>query len=279
MTKAAAQATGLTPGLPIALGCADTAAAAFALGLSKQGDAFESAGTSDVLTFCLEEPDFDAAFLNRAHVLPGRWLAHGAMSTTGGAVEWLCSKAFPELASAAEVEAQAARSVPGAHGVVFLPYLAGERSPVFDPAARGLWLGLRRDTTRADLVRAVYEGIAFGLRQILNQAERHWNFSVESVPCVGGGAMSSLGLRVRADVLGLTCRSVAFPHVAALGAALLGGIAAGVFSGPEDPALPFLRTSTAAVHPDPQNKTVYDQLFQVYDRLYPALVEAMHALP
>ncbi|MBC7343615.1 MAG: xylulose kinase [Clostridia bacterium] len=275
----AAAETGLPAGTPVAVGCADTAAAAFALGLYQRGDAFESAGTSGVLTFCLDQPDFDAAFLNRAHVVPDRWLAHGGMSASGAAIEWLRSRVFKDLATADELEQEARRSVPGAHGVVFLPYLAGERSPIFDPAARGLWIGMRLDTNRADLIRAVYEGVAYGLRQLLERATEHWGFKVSALPCVGGAAMSPLGLQIRADVLGVPYRPATFKHAAAWGAALLGGIAGGIFSGPLDPKLPCLADFGPVVKPDPANRSIYDQLFSVYNRLYPCVKAAMHALP
>lgn len=279
VTKQAAGETGLPSGLPVAVGCADTAAAGFALGLKQRGDAFESAGTSDVLTFCLEEPEFHPAFLNRAHVLPGRWLAHGAMSTAGGAINWLRRQIFHELATPADLEREAEKSPPGANGVVFLPYLAGERSPIFDPAARGLWLGLRLGTERADLIRAVYEGVAFGLRQIYERAKARWGFELSCLPCVGGATQSRLGLQVRADVLGVTYKALAFQNAAAYGAALLGGIAGGVFRGPLDPNLPPLRSTVRIFTPRQRNRVVYDTMFSVFDGLYPRVKEAMHALP
>ncbi|WP_338827564.1 xylulokinase [Neomoorella thermoacetica] len=278
VTPQAAKETGLPTGLPVALGCADTAAASFALGLSQKGDCFESAGTSDVLTFCLDRPDFNPMFLNRSHVYPGRWLAHGAMSTPGAAIEWLITNVFPELGTVSELEKEAERSEPGARGLIFLPYLAGERSPIFDPNAKGLWLGLRLDTRRADIIRAVYEGIAFGLRQILKYAEAQWDVKIKSLPCVGGAAKSQLGLKIKADVLGLEYQTTDFQHVAALGAALLGGIAGGVYMGWEDPEIPYLKKFNSCFKPNFTNYKIYDQLFTIYERLYPSTKEAMHAL-
>ncbi|MDK2784551.1 MAG: hypothetical protein PWQ41_1303 [Bacillota bacterium] len=278
VTKRAAEETGLPPGLPVAVGSADTAAASFTLGLKRHGDAFESAGTSDVLTFCLEEPNFDPAFLNRAHVLPGRWLAHGAMSTAGGAIDWLRRQVFRELPTPFDLEREGEKSPPGAKGIIFLPYLAGERSPIFDPAARGLWLGLRLNTERADLIRAVYEGVAFALRQIYEKAKARWGFELSSIPCVGGAAQSRLGLQVRADVLGLTYKVLSFQNVAAYGAAMLGGIAGGIFRGPLDPSIPPLSSTGQEFTPNRGNKNLYDKLFSIFDGLYPQIKEAMHAL-
>ncbi|MCD7896343.1 MAG: hypothetical protein LUG50_06665 [Planctomycetaceae bacterium] len=162
--KRAAEEMGIRPGATVAYGTADTAASAFALGMQSFGNVFESAGTSGVITFCLDEPVFDDAFMNRCHIVPGRWLAHGAMSTLGGAFSWLRKQVWPEIGGLDELQRLAAESPPGANDVVFLPYLAGERSPIWDPEASGMWLGLRMDSNRRDLVRAVFEGTAFGLK-------------------------------------------------------------------------------------------------------------------
>ncbi|MCC8167244.1 MAG: hypothetical protein LIQ31_14160, partial [Planctomycetes bacterium] len=132
LREEAAGEMGIDPGAVVAYGTADTAASAFALGMQSFGNVFESAGTSGVITFCLDKPVFDDAFMNRCHVVPGRWLAHGAMSTLGGAFSWLRKQVWPELDSLDELERLAAESSPGANGVVFLPYLAGERSPIWD---------------------------------------------------------------------------------------------------------------------------------------------------
>ncbi len=279
ITPGAASVTGLVPGTPLALGAADTATAAFAVGLKRAGDAFESVGTSGVITFCLDEPSFDSRFLNRHHVLPGRWLAHGAMSTLGGAFGWLQSKVWPELRSFAELEHLAMESVPGANGLVFLPYLAGERSPIWDAEASAAWIGLRLHHTRADMVRAVFEGGALALRQILEIAESQWSWRPTDLVGVGGGARSRFWAQVKADVLGLNYHMATLTDASAIGAALLGGVAAGTFSGVEDPALPGIRCDEQKVQPGPTDRrAVYDRRFEVYRGLYPALKSAMHQL-
>ena len=126
----------------MAIGSGDTAAAAFALGMTRHGDVFESIGTSEVISFCLDHPDLDPAFMNRSHVIPGRWLSHGAVSTSGAAIAWLLKNVFPDIPDVGLLEQSARKSPPGANGLLFFPYLAGERSPIFDPQACGLFFGL-----------------------------------------------------------------------------------------------------------------------------------------
>jgi xylulokinase len=279
ITGKAAEGTGLAPGTPVALGVADTVAAAFATGMRGNGDAFESVGTSGVITFCLDRPNFDSCFLNRYHILPGRWLAHGAMSTLGACFGWLQSKVWPEMRSLPELERLAQESVPGANGVVFLPYLAGERSPIWDAEASAAWVGLRLAHTRADMVRAVFEGAAFGLRQILERAEAQWNWHPAKLVGVGGGAHSRFWAQIKADVLHLEYGMAEFTDASALGAALLGGVACRRYSGFDDPALPAIRVASQYITPGPaERRETYDRQFAVFADLYPVLAPAMHRL-
>ena len=279
ISQTASSATGLQQGTPVALGAADTAAAAFALGLRDSGNAFESVGTSGVITFCLDRPDFNASFLNRYHILPNRWLAHGAMSTLGGSFGWLQSKVWPEVHSLAELERMAQESIPGANGLIFLPYLAGERSPIWDAEASAAWIGLRLGHSRADMVRAVFEGAAFGLRQILLEAEKQWNWHPAKLVGVGGGAHSKFWAQIKADILQLEYGMAEQTDASALGAAMLGGIAAGVFSTSDAIDLPTIQVANEFIKPGSHSRcAVYRHQFDIFASLYPALAKSMHAL-
>lgn len=274
-----ANLTGLSINTPVALGAADTAAAALALGLRSSGQVFESVGTSGVITFCLDRPDFDTCFLNRYHILPGRWLAHGAMSMLGGSFGWLQTKIWPEVHSFAELERMAQESIPGANGLIFLPYLAGERSPIWDSEASAAWIGLRLEHSRADMVRAVFEGAAFGLKQILERAKGQWSWSPEKLVGVGGGAHSRYWAQIKADVLQLEYGLAEQTDASALGAALLGGVAAEIYEGLHDPKLPEIRVATDYIKPrSGRQNGVYDRQFSIFVALYPALSNAMHML-
>lgn len=279
ITAFASAETGLESGIPVALGAADTAAAAYAVGIREDADVFESVGTSGVITFCLDRPAFDAAFLNRYHVLPGRWLAHGAMSTLGGAFGWLNSKVWPELRSLPEIERLAQESVPGANGLVFLPYLSGERSPIWDAQASGAWIGLRLHHTRQDMIRAVFEGTAFGLRQILDRAEAAWGSRPAQLTGVGGGARSLFGAQLKADILRTDYVMTDMADASSLGAAMIGGVGAGLFADAFCPKLPRVKATSAPVRPGPAARLdIYDRRFRVYAELYPQLSGVMHEL-
>lgn len=288
----AAADMGIAPGAVVAFGAADTAASAFALGMRAFGDVFESAGTSGVITFCLDKPEFDDAFMNRCHILPERWLAHGAMSTLGGAFNWLRHSVWPELETTEELNRLAAESSPGANGLVFLPYLAGERSPVWDPEASGMWFGLRMDNTRADMIRAVFEGTSFGLKQIFDRGKAVWQCSPGALLGVGGGARNKLWAEIKSDILDVEYLCADEPDAAAWGAALIGGVAARVYTAPDDPDITFItaRSMETAFPAHPgrlsaefrtgraERRENYAKAFAVYEMLYPALKDAMHTL-
>jgi len=284
LTDTAMQTLGIRNRAQVAVGCADTAASAFALGTRRHGQVFESSGTSGVITFCLDRPDFDDAFMNRCHIFPQRWLAHGAMSTLGGAFAWLLTL-WPDIGSIADLERLAASAPPGANGLVFLPYLAGERSPVWDANASAVWAGLRLNHTRADMARAVFEGTAFGLKQIFERGKKCWGVQPDFLLGVGGGARSALWTQIKNEVLGVPYGCVARGRdTAALGAALVGAVAAGVFAGTDDPDIPFiappLSASDVALEQPRADATAqrYARAFQAYDRLYGATREVMHML-
>ncbi|MCD7896340.1 MAG: hypothetical protein LUG50_06650 [Planctomycetaceae bacterium] len=287
LSTESAEELGIRPGAVVAYGSADTAAAAFAVGLRRDGDVLETAGTSGVLTFCLERPEFDEAFMNRCHIVPGRWLAHGAMSTLGGAFAWMKNKVWPETVSIAELEQMAAESPAGANGLIFLPYLAGERSPIWDPDASGVWVGLRLDSTRSDMIRAVFEGAAFGLRQLLERANKRLHVTPQNILSVGGGSRSRFWAKIKQEVTGLTYLLSEKPDATAWGAALLGGIAGGEFDGPEDPRITFVianrpvavtSRSERVRLSDLERKRTYDKNYRAYCKVYPALKTVMHDL-
>lgn len=274
LTREMADAIGTRRGIPVALGGADSAATSFALGAMQHGDVIQSMGTSEVTTFCHDTPDFSSAFMNRSHVWPGLWLSHGAMSTTGGAINWLLSHVFPEIGSEVNLENEALCSSLGSGGVIFLPYLCGERSPIFDPKATGVFFGLSLATRRCDLIRAVFEGAAYGVRQIYRIGIDIWKVQPEYINCVGGASKSPLAVQLRADALNMEFRSIEADAAASYGAALLGGFAAQVFG--DVTKLPCLKAQGKAVRPTQAGVAHFDKHSLIYDRLYPELKDSMH---
>jgi xylulokinase len=268
-----ARQIGLPAGIPVAIGAADTAATSFALGVHKHGDVFQSMGTSEVITFCLNTPNFSPAFMNRGHVIPGMWLSNGAMSTAGASIQWALKNIFPELSSEKELENLAQSSPRGAKGLVFLPYLCGERSPVFDTRASGMFFGLTINTCKADIMRAVYEGVAYGMQQIYKIGSERWNVSPEYIKCVGGASKSALAIQLRADVLNKQIRTIESSNTAAYGAAMLGAMAAGIYTKIED--VPCIEDYGRVVEPKSDNVSFFEKHSEVYRQLYPNLKELM----
>jgi len=270
LTAAAAAACGLRPGIPVVAGCGDAPLAALGGGVLAAGQLFASAGTTDCLMVSAERPSGNPAFCNVHAAIPGLWLAIGTMSTAGAAVKWLCDDVFqctPEEMTRAAESAQ-----PGAGGLSFLPYLQGERTPWWDPAARGAFVGLALTTRRAEMCRAVFEGIACGWRQIVALLEEHYRIRAPEVICVGGGSTNPLLNRMKASLLRRPVRVLRCTETTSLGAALIAGIGAGIYSGPQAlPAAlaPFQASDTAK--PVPEWCEPLDALYADYLRLYPTL--------
>lgn len=276
ITNAAKSQLGLSASPLVATGCADTAAAALAIGCVERGDAFESVGTSGVLTVCRDRPLSAVHAMNRPHVVPGRWLSHAAMSSSGAAVSWFHERVLRDAPSARDLTAVnelAESAPPGCGGVVFLPYLVGERSPVWDPTARGAWVGMTLNTTTAHLIRSVLEGAAYGLRQLLELETGLTGDTVPELVSVGGGTNSAFWSSIKADVTGRVIHRSVHGDVAARGAALLAACAYGVHDGPLAAARSAAQVPTSRIEPSTSARTrqVYDLMYGVYTRLYPAL--------
>ena len=263
-------ALGLPRGIPVVTGAGDTPCAALAAGVTKAGDVCESAGTTNVLTVCVDRPVFDPRFINRCHVVPGTWTYQGSMSFTGAANEWFCRQ-FCGKEDLAAANREAAKAPPGCGGVVFLPYLQGERSPVWDPYARGVFFGLTLSNTKADMNRAVLESCAYGLRQFLDLSGELTGIRIERFTAFGGGAKSDVWAQIKADVTGRTIEALQTGDMAATGAALLAGVGAGVWPDVQAAADVAERPESKIFVPNHANDAVYQRNYEVYCRLYPAL--------
>jgi sugar (pentulose or hexulose) kinase len=283
LTADAQRQLGLTSPAVVTAGCADTAAAALAVGCTEAGDAFESVGTSGVLTVCRDQPLAAHHAMNRPHVVPGRWLSHAAMSSSGASVSWLRTclpAARPGSAGLDDLGELAAGAAPGSGGVLFLPYLAGERSPVWDPHARGAWVGMTLGTGPAELARSVFEGSAYALRQLMELESTLSGNTLRQLVSVGGGTGSRFWTSVKADVTGRVFLRAQQGDVAARGAALLAATAAGLRPDAMAAARAAEPVATSRVAPttDAEVRAVYDQMYGSYQRLYPALQPLFPAL-
>ncbi|MDQ3567793.1 MAG: xylulokinase [Actinomycetota bacterium] len=273
--KEIAEELGLPTGVPVAAGGGDNAAAAVGVGVVEPGLVSSSVGTSGVLFAHAEEfrPDPSGRLHAFCHAVPGAYHLMGVTLSAGGSLSWwreTLGGDYDELVEAAsQVE-------PGAEGLIFLPYLSGERAPHLDPEARGCFLGLTARHGVAHMTRALMEGVVFSLRDSL-EIMHSLGVPVEQVRVTGGGARSVLWRCLQADVYGLPIHRATTDEGPSYGAALLGGVAAGVYGSVKE-ASSRVKMRDEITEPDPERAKVYEAYCEVYRSLYPAQREAMHRL-
>src|SRR5918995_1200756 len=257
-------------GVPVAAGAGDQAAGAIGVGVDRPGPLSVALGTSGVVFAAL--PAFAADERARVHAfchaVPGGWHAMGVMLSAAGSLRWLRDVSAPGTGFG-ELIAEAERWGPGAEGLTFLPYLAGERTPHADPHARGSFTGLSLRHDRGALVRAVLEGVAYGLRDSL-ELVRELGVEPQRARVSGGGARSELWLRILASVLELPLERPVVEEGAAYGAALLGGVAGGVWPDVHAAVAACVR-GRGEVEPDPDWVAAYADGRERFRALYPAL--------
>lgn len=277
LSAEAAAATGLRAGTPVVAGGGDQAAQAVGVGAVTPGALALTLGTSGVLFATTDTPVIEPEGRLHAfcHAVPDKWHLMGVMLSAAGSFQWLHDTLAPDASFDALV-AEAATAPAGSGGLLFLPYLTGERTPYPDPLARGGWIGLTARHTRAHMIRATLEGVAFGMRDIL-ALMRDAGLAVPSrARLSGGGARSALWRDILASVLRIDLDLPAVTEGAAYGAALLAGVGAGVWADVAE------ATSTLATvgHTTPvaTDVSVYDELYAQYHALYATLAPTMHAL-
>ena len=269
---AAGESNSVLQRTPVAAGAGDQPAAAVGVGADRPGVLSVVLGTSGVVLAPLPTYEHDAAGRVHAfcHAVPGAWQAMGVMLSAAGSLQWFHERLAPDVPFGRLVE-EASRWDPGAGGLFFLPYLAGERTPHADPDARGAFVGLELRHDRGALVRAVLEGVAFGLRDCLDLL-RELGVDARTARVSGGGARGGLWLRIVASALGVPLELTASEEGSAIGAALLGGVAGGVFADVHEAVARCVRV-TETVEPDPAWRDAYAELQPRYRALYPALRE------
>jgi xylulokinase len=278
----AASELGLQAGTPVALGGVDGAMSSLGVGAIEVGDAYDVSGTSEMIAVCLPAPVVCPQLLGRWHVLPGLWTMIGAMSTTGAAWQWLRDVAYG-VPSARDAQGryetmteEAAASPAGANGVLFLPHMMGERAPHWDPYARGVFFGLSLSSQRGDLARAVLEGVAYAMRQIVEIITVQSGVPIRRVVFVGGGTRNLTALQIKADVWGLELQLMPTREASALGAALTAGVAAGIYADYAEAVRCAVPVGGSVISPQPDQRAAYEHSYRVFRQLYPALAPAMH---
>ena len=273
VTQEAAAACGLAAGTPVVAGGGDQSAQAVGVGAVRKGIVALTLGTSGVVFASVDEPFIEPGgrLHSFCHAVPRRWHLMGVMLSAAGSLRWYRDALAPE--ESFEKLVAAAQDVPaGAEGLLFLPYLTGERTPHPDPHARGAFVGLTVRHRREHLTRAVLEGVAFGLRDSFELMREAGLEFVDQVRVSGGGARSDLWRRILAAVLGTELVTVNTTEGAAFGAALLAGVGAGHWAD-VDAACEATIEITGSTPVDRQLADAYHEPYEAYTQLYPALKE------
>jgi xylulokinase len=279
ISAAGAAATGLQSGTPVVAGAGDQAAGAIGMGAASPGTVSATIGTSGVVLAATDAPALDPGgrLHTFCHAVPGRWMVMGVTQAAGLSLRWFRD----QLGAATDgnsdsgshsydrLTAEAAKAPPGSDGLLWAPYLMGERTPYLDPTARGMLVGLTASHTRAHVIRAILEGVAFSLRDTFTIFEEI-EVPVKTIRLGGGGARSSLWRQIQADVYGQQVEAVAAEEGAAYGAAILAGI--GAMAWPSvDAACDAVVRIAGNTTPNSADSLVMDKAYAVYRRMYPAM--------
>ncbi len=271
LLPAAAEAAGLRPGTPVVFGGGDQALQALAQGVIYPGLVSCTIGTGGQIfaSTLTPRPDPELRMHLFCHALPEVWHLEAAMLSAGLSLKWLRDNIFQGQDYSALADAAAAVP-PGAEGLYFLPYLAGERTPVMDPQARGAFIGLTLRHDWRTMVRAVMEGVVFALRQGL-ELMIALGVPIERILASGGATRHPLWLQLQADIFNRPVYPSQTQEATARGAALLAGIGAGLYANVPEACQRTVHFSEQAVLPDPQSASLYQAAYQAYCQLYPAL--------
>ncbi|WP_418418091.1 xylulokinase [Blautia sp.] len=278
VTKKAAEESGLAEGTPVAAGGLDAACGTLGAGVIHPGETQEQGGQAGGMSICIEKYQADPRLILGFHVIPGKWLLQGGTTGGGGVMRWF-EKEFADyerlmreqtgISSLDQLNEIAEKVKPGCDGLVFLPYMAGERSPIWNPYAKGVFYGLDFSKTKGHMVRACMEGVAFSLRHNLETAEEA-GAKAEILRAMGGSANSLLWTQIKSDVTGKTMAVPASDTATTLGAALLAGVGTGFYKDYEEAVAETVKV-TRKHQPDPEKKAVYDKNYETYLELYRSL--------
>ncbi|NLX58160.1 MAG: xylulokinase [Phycisphaerae bacterium] len=280
LSAAGARLLGLEPGIPVVAGGGDNAAGAVGNGVVRRGVVSASLGTSGVVFAHADAMETDPE--GRVHTfctaVPGKWHVMGVVLAAGGSLQWYRNVLCEAQAAEARrrrvdpydlITADAAAAPVGSHGLYFLPYLTGERTPHADPNARGCWVGLSNMHRRGELARSVMEGITYAMRDSL-EIIRGMGVPVKEIRATGGGARSAFWRQMQADVYGQAVCTINAAEGPAYGAALLAGVGAGVWADVPEASDAVVRVG-AATRPDRRRAAAYNRRYPQFQALYRSL--------
>jgi xylulokinase len=276
LSARAAEETGLRAGTPVVAGAGDQAAGAVGLGIVRPGMVSATIGTSGVVFAATNTPALDpkGRVHTFCHAIPERWHVMGVTQGAGLSLRWFRDQfgvlsTDPSGDPYESLTAEAAQVPPGADGLLWAPYLMGERTPHLDPLARAALVGLTASHTRAHVVRAILEGVAFSLKDSF-EILKELNVPCETVRLGGGGARSELWRQIQADIYGQEVETAEAEEGAAYGVAILAGVAAGAWTSVDAACEAVIRTNTR-VRPDERAAQLFHRQYRKYVALYPTL--------
>jgi xylulokinase len=275
ISEEGARETGLRPGTPVVAGAGDQAAGAVGMGITRAGVVSATIGTSGVVFAATDRPAKDpkGRLHTFCHAIPGRWHVMGVTQAAGLSLRWFRDQFGAGFEDGrdpyARLTDEAAKVKAGAEGVFWAPYLMGERTPHLDPSARAAFVGLSASHTRAHMIRAILEGVAFSLKDTFSIFEEI-RVPVERIRLGGGSARSSLWRQIQADVYSHEVETVAAEEGAAYGAAILAGVGAKAWNSVDQACDAVVRVA-GRVQPNVSNAMLLNHNYQIYRRIYPAL--------
>lgn len=277
VTAEAAEATGLAPGTPVVVGGGDGCCAAAGVGVVTEGDAFNYIGSSSWIAIASDEPIYDPEMKTYtwAHLDPAKYSPNGTMQAAGASLQWVRDQMYAMEHEQARrngesvydlMNRDAAASKPGAGRLLYLPYIMGERSPRWNPKARGAFVGLHITHSRGDMVRAVMEGVAFNLKIVLDTFRKAGK-TIDRMWMLGGGAKGRVWRQIMADVCGVTIR---IPHLldeaTSMGAAVAGAVGVGLLR--DFSAAKAWVREVETVEPNERNRRIYEGMFAAFNDAY-----------
>ncbi|MEA1964080.1 MAG: FGGY-family carbohydrate kinase [Candidatus Aerophobetes bacterium] len=276
--KRVAEDTNLKAGIPVVAGGADNACGAVGSGIIKEGRVMVSIGSSGVVLVQTNSPLADKK--GRIHLFnharPDSWYMMGVMLSAGMSFKWLKEKLYSDSFDYDKLNQLAGEVEPGSEGLLFLPYLYGERTPHADVNARGVYFGISGKHDRRHFIRSVMEGVSFGLRDSLKLIKER-GVEIKEVRAIGGGAKSKLWQQILADILGEEIRLLNIEEGPAFGAALIAGVGVKAYNNFEEAESKIIQVRKRIL-PKSENRKSYNNLYQIYRRLYHSLKDNFNEL-
>jgi xylulokinase len=283
VTREAALDTGLSEKTRVVCGGADQCMQGIGNGVVEEGIFTCNIGTAGQVSACSERPVYDKDLRTNtfSHVLPGRWNVMGACLASGVSLKWFVKSVIgPESSAAidfAAVDAEAERIEPGSDGLIFLPYLAGERTPHLDAAARGMFCGLTLGHGKYHMSRAIMEGVCYSLKDCMCLLTG-MGIRCDRVIASGGGANSALWLQMQADILERAIYKSNVAEQACLGAAITAGVGSGVYSSFREACGQLVSFDDRVYHPISKNVEIYNEYYKIFRDLYTCNKDSFHKL-